>query len=140
MIKESKSLANIRKEGVQRKYNPEPFIARIKALVAQNNLSPRAASLGARLDTHALLRLYYGKRPNMMACILLADYFGLNPNELLDLGAWPTLEIFDIRTESAENLPPEAVEVALAIARIENPGERYQVAEAVMLLLKKFFD
>ncbi len=54
-----------------------------------------------------------GYRPNMPVCILLADHWGINPNELLMLAGWPTLKAFDIHTESAANLPPQAVEVAV---------------------------
>ncbi len=55
-----------------------------------------------------------------------------NPNELLMLAGWPTLKAFDIHTESAEHLPPEAVQVAKEIARIPNPGTRKTVAEAIL--------
>jgi hypothetical protein len=46
-----------------------------------------------------------------------------DPNELL-LADWPALKAFDIHTESAEHLPPEAVQVAKEIARIQNQGTR----------------
>jgi len=76
----------------------------------------------------------------MHICILLADHFGVNHNEFLQLGGWPTLRAFDIRTASAEKLPPEAVEVATDLARIPNPGTRKQVAEAIRTLLAKYFE
>jgi len=47
---------------------------------------------------------------------------------------------FDIHAESVENLPPEAVEVAKDIAKIENPGTRREVAKAIQTLLSKYFD
>ncbi len=81
----------------------------------------------------------HAKRPNMTHCILLADYFGMNPNEFLQLAGWPTLKAFDIERASVNNLPPEAVDVALDIARIPDPHTRKQVAEAVRVLLKKYF-
>ncbi len=139
MPKETRTIAKVRKEGYQRKYDPKPFVARIKELLEERNLTSRAAALGARLDHQAMYRIYDGKRPNMMACILLADYFELNPNELLDLAAWPTLEIFEVRTKNAEKLPPEAVDVAMDIAKIENPGVRKEVAKAIRTLLAQYF-
>ena len=75
-----------------------------------------------------------------MACILLADHLGVNPNEMLELAGWPPLKVFEIHTESAEALPPKAVDVARDIARISSPALRQQVAEAIRTLLSKYFD
>lgn len=85
-------------------------------------------------------RILAGQRPQMHICILLADHFGINPNEFLLLAGWPPLKAFDIHAASAENLPPEAVEVAMDVARIPEPGMRKQVAEAIRTLLVKYFD
>jgi hypothetical protein len=49
-------------------------------------------------------------------------------------------EIVDIHTESAAHLPPEAVQVAKEIARIPNPGTRKTVAEAILVLVRKYFE
>jgi len=127
------------REGRQREYNPEPLVARIKALMGKLDSTPRKVSLGAGLDPQALMRIFRGQRPGMPTCILLADYFGVNPNEFLGLAGWPTLDVFDIRTASAENLPPEAVDVALDIAKIPDPGTRKKVAQAIRTLLAQYF-
>ena len=74
-----------------------------------------------------------------MACILLANHWKVNPNELLTLAGWPELEVFKIETKSAENLPPEAVDVALDLAKIPEPGTRKKVAEAIRTLLAQYF-
>ena len=42
-----------------------------------------------------------------------ADYFDINPNELLQLAGWPTRKVFDINRACIDNLPTEAVNVAL---------------------------
>jgi len=76
----------------------------------------------------------------MPVCILLADHWGINPHELLMLVGWPTLKAFDIQTESAAHLPPGAVDVAKEIARIPNPGTRKTVAEAILVLVRKYFE
>ena len=75
----------------------------------------------------------------MHACILLADHFGINPNEFLQLANYPPLKVFDIQTANAERLPPEAVDVAMDLARIPDPGMRKAVAEAMRALLKQYF-
>jgi len=71
---------------------------------------------------------------------MLADHFGVNPNEFLQLAGWPSLKAFDVETSSAENLPVEAVEVAKDIARIKDPKTRKMVTEAIRTLLSKYFE
>ena len=122
-----------------KKYNPEPFLKRLDELMSEKNLSMRHVGIESGLDHQAIRRLKEGDRPNMVYCILLANFFDLNPNELLELAQWPALKAFDIERASAENLPPEAVDVALDIAKISDPGTRKQVAKAVRTLLKKYF-
>jgi hypothetical protein len=131
------SIAIVRREAEARPYEAEPLIARVRDLLAKTHHTSRAAALGATLDHQAINRILAGQRPNMIACILLADYFGLNPNEMLELAAWPKLEVFEVRAESAANLPLEAVEVALDLAKIPQPGDRKKVAEAVRTLISK---
>ena len=121
-------------------YDPQPMIDRILALLEKRNETYREASLASNLDHQAINRIRGGKRPTMISCILLADHFGINPNELLMLAKWPPLKAFDIHTESAEKLPSEAVEVAMDIAKIANPGTRKEVAKAIQTLLSKYFD
>ena len=121
-------------------YNPKPFIARIEKLLEERNESYREAALAAGLDHQALHRHLTGyRRPHMHACILLADHFGVNPNEFLQLAGYPALKVFDIQTANAERLPPEAVDVAMDLARISDPGVRKAVAEAMRSLLKQYF-
>lgn len=72
-------------------------------------------------------------------CILLADYFDIKPNDLLQLAGWPALHVFEIKRASIDNLPPEAVDVALDIAKIPDPSARKQVAEVIRVFLKKDF-
>jgi hypothetical protein len=136
---EEKSLAKLKRVTRNKKYDPKPFIARIDQLSEEKNFSMRYVGIESGLDHQAIRRLKAGNRPDMMYCILLADFFDINPNELLQLARWPTLKAFDIQRASAENLPPEAVDVALDIAKIPDPGTRKQVAEAVRVLLKKYF-
>ena len=122
------------------KYDPAPLKQRIDELLKQHKESFREAALSSGLDHQAIRRIRAGYRPNMPVCILLADHWGINPNELLMLAGWPTLKAFDIHTESAEHLPPEAVQVAKEIARIPNPGTRKTVAEAILTLVRKYFE
>lgn len=133
-------IAKSRRLARQARYDPEPLIQRLKALLEQHNETYREASLTAGLDHQAVRRILDGHRPVMHICILFADHFNINPNELLELAGWPKLKAFDIQTSSAENLPIEAVDVALDIARISDPGTRKAVALAIRTLLKKYFE
>ena len=133
------SLADGRRRARAKTFNPKPFIDRIEQLMEKNNVSMRHSGIESGLDHQAIRRVKDGDRPDMTYCILLADYFDINPNELLQLADWPTLAAFDIKRASAENLPPEAVDVALDIAKIPDPGTRKEVAKAVRVLLKKYF-
>lgn len=133
------SIAVGRRRAKAKKFNPKPFAACIDQLMGERNISMRETGIDSGLDHESIRRIKAGDRPDMTYCILLADYFDINPNELLQLADWPTLAAFDIKRASAENLPPEAVDVALDIAKIPDPGTRKEVARAVRVLLKKYF-
>jgi len=132
-------LARRKRDAKKEEYAPEPFVARINQLMKEKNISMRYTGIESGLDHQAIRRIKAGRRPDMMYCILLANFFDINPNELLQLAKWPTLKIFDIERASAENLPPEAVDVALDIARIPDPRTRKKVADAVRVLLMEYF-
>ena len=136
---DSDSTVEKRLKARRENYDPQPLIDRILELLEERNESYREASLASNLDHQAINRIRSGKRPLIQNCIQLADHFEINPNELLMLAKWPPLKAFDIHAESVENLPPEAVEVAKDIAKIENPGIRREVAKAIRTLLSKYF-
>ena len=130
-------IAKTRRNARAQVYDPKPFVCRLEGLLEGHNESYREASLEAGLDHQAVRRILAGQRPQMHICILLADHFGINPNEFLELANWPKLKIFEVRSVSGENLSPEAVEVAVQIDRIANPGTRRAVADAIKILVGK---
>lgn len=135
------TLATMRKKGLSAEYDPAPLQRRLSELLEKNKESYRNASLASGLHHQAVRRIVVeGNRPNIVVSILLADHFGINPNELLKLAGWSALNIFDIHSESAESLPPEAVQVAMDVSKIPDPGTRRQVAEAIRILLGKYFE
>ncbi|HEY9075013.1 MAG TPA: helix-turn-helix transcriptional regulator [Anaerolineaceae bacterium] len=133
-------IAKARREAIHATFDSESLISRIKDLLKKHNESYREASLRSGLDHQAIRRILSGQKPQMHICILLADHFGVNPNEILHLAGWPTLKAFDVSVVDAVNLPPEATEVALAVAKISEPGVRREVTDAMLTLLKKYFD
>jgi transcriptional regulator with XRE-family HTH domain len=132
-------IAKARREAIHSDFDPEPLISRIKELLKKHNESYREASLRSGLDHQAIRRILSGQKPQMHVCILLADHFGVNPNEILQLAGWPTLKAFNVSVVDTANLPPEATEVALAVAKISEPGIRREVTDAILILMKKYF-
>lgn len=132
--------AKAKRQAMNAEFDSEALTKRITKLLKDRNESLREAALESGLDHQALRRFMAGQRPNMIACILLADHFGVNPNEFLQLAGWPALKVFDIQVTSAENLPPEAVDVAKDIAKISDPGMRKLITEAIRTLLTKYFE
>ena len=132
-------IAKARREAIHATFDSEPLISRVKDLLKKHNESYREASLRSGLDHQAIRRILSGQKPQMHICILLADHFGVNPNEILHLAGWPTLKAFDVSIVDAVNLPPEATEVALAVAKISEPGVRREVVDAILTLTKKYF-
>ena len=94
----------------------------------------------AGLDHQTLRRYINGHRPDRQSLLVLADYFEVNPNEFLQLAGYPPMKIFELKTKSAEALPPEAADVAMDIARIADPEMRKIVVQAIRTLLRKYFE
>lgn len=119
--------------------NLAPLSNRIKELLDERHESLRAAGIHSGLDHQYVRRIVNkGERPNMVACIMLADYFGVNPNEFLQLAQWPTLKIFDLaHSNQKKQVPPEAVDLALDLAEFSNEGSRRKVVEAFRTILKE---
>jgi transcriptional regulator with XRE-family HTH domain len=128
------------RRALEKPYDPTALVNRLLELLKQHNESYREAALRCGMDHQAVRRILSGQRPSMVTCILMADHFGLNPNEFLLLAGLPTLKVFDIHTESTEALPVEAVEVAKAVAKIQNPKQRKEVSQAILTLLTQYFD
>jgi transcriptional regulator with XRE-family HTH domain len=125
-------------------YDNTLFAARLKELLERRNETMREAALAANLDHEAIFRIMKGRRPNMMSAILLADHFGVNPNEFLRLTGWPTLELFDVQVDRASHadelrLSPDALEVAIAISKITDVNTRQKVVDAILALLQQYF-
>lgn len=136
--------AEARRRSKAADYDNTLFAARLKELLERRKETMREAALAAHLDHEAVFRIMKGTRPNMMAAILLADHFGVNPNEFLKLTGWPTLELFDVQVDRASHadelrLSPDALEVAVAVSRITDGNTRQKVVDAILALLQQYF-
>lgn len=135
-----KPIAKSRRETLDKPYDPAAMIKRLRELLEKHNESYREASLRAGLDHQGVRRVLEGQRPSMHICILLADHYGINPNEFLTLAGWPALKAFDVFSIDTEKLPPEAIDIAVAVAKISDPGTRKAVVEAMLILVKKYME
>lgn len=113
-------------------YDPEPLAALLRRLAAERGESLRKASLNAGLDRGALFRFIEQKRrPSRESLIVLGDYFGVNPNVLLQLADYPPLAIF----ANAARVPPEMQGVVARLLTITDAVTRSRVISALEVLL-----
>jgi hypothetical protein len=132
-------IAKVKRKAKANTYASGPFVNRIKDLLKQRNQSYREAALKAGLDHQGIRRILAGQQPSLANCILLSNYFGVNPNEFLQLAGWPALKVFDVEIIKGEHLPQEAVDVALAVSKITNPNTRKQISSAILALIAAYF-
>jgi hypothetical protein len=122
-------------------YDHHPLAARLRELLDATHQSARQASLGAGLDHGAIVRFLNGEyRPARDACIQMAVYFDLNPNEFFELAGYPPMEIFNLSLIDPHDFPPEVKRVAKALNEINDPAARMRVCKAILVLLKDHED
>jgi len=132
-------IAKVVRRAKKNVYISDSFVNCIKELLKEKKLTYREAALDAGLDHQGIRRILAGQQPSLANCILLANYFGVNPNEFLHLAGWPTLKVFEVEIVKGEHLPQEAVDVALALAKLPNSTARKQIATAIMGLIAAYF-
>ncbi len=117
-------------------YDPQRLADVLCRLMAERNESMREASLRAGVDRGTLGRiLREGKRPSVQTVILLANHFGLHPNDLLVMAGYPPLEIFRRATEDPASILDELRDLSQELQAIRDPLQRKRVVEAVRTLL-----
>lgn len=120
-------------------YTPEQFIPFLRELVEASRQTMRQISLGAGLDHAAVQRYLNGSKPSRDACISLAEYFEVPPNEMLTKAGYPALAYFDPSLDNPEALAPEVQEVAQELMKIKEAAIRRRVCGAVLQLVKEMF-
>lgn len=119
-------------------YDHRPLAKRLLELAKRANATRREVSLGAGLDHGAMSRFITGEgRPGPVACIQLAMYFDINPNELLTLAAYEPMPIFDLSLIDPNEFPPEVKRVAGALTDISDAVARQRICKAIMVLLNE---
>jgi hypothetical protein len=116
-------------------YDHRPLAALLEQLLEEHNETARGTSLASGLDHGAVGRFLRGEvRPHRDTCIVLAEHFGLNPNELLEAAGYEPLTIFDLSLADPSEFPPEVKQVALALGQIADPTLRRDVCSAIHTL------
>jgi transcriptional regulator with XRE-family HTH domain len=114
-------------------YNPLPLAQMLRRLMEERGTSQRQASLEAGLDRAAMYRFVeQGHRPSRESLIALADYFGVNPNDLFALAGYPPLSVFEA---ARAGMPPELEGVIDRLMAIQDLVIRSQVISAMEVLL-----
>jgi DNA-binding phage protein len=141
MRKKGKTAGKLPNTGVKKyEYTMEEFVPYMKELVARSKQSMRQVALGAGLDHSALYRyLNQGQRPNQDACVALAHYFGVHPNEVLQKAGYPARAYFDLSLADPDEFSPEVKAVGQELMKIEDEAQRRRVAETVMNLVQEMF-
>lgn len=106
-------------------YDQEQFVAFLTRLLEERNETYREAAMRSGLDRSAVWRfLHQGKRPHRDACILLAQHFELNPNEMLAAAGYEPIPLFDLSLTDPGEFPPEVKALAQALTAIPDPARR----------------
>jgi transcriptional regulator with XRE-family HTH domain len=141
MTIKAKTAGKLPDTGVKKyEYTAEEFVPFVRQLVEESKQSMRQVSLGAGLDHSALYRyLNQGMRPNQDACIALAHYFEVHPNEMLQKAGYPPRAYFDLSLADPDEFSPEVKAVAQELMKIEDDAQRRRVAQTVLQLVQEMF-
>lgn len=118
-------------------YTPEQFIPFLRELVETSKQTMRQISLGAGLDHAAVQRYLNGSKPSRDACISLAEYFEVPPNEMLAKAGYPALAYFDPSLADPEALAPEVRALTQVLMQIEDSIARRRICEAMVQLAQE---
>ena len=118
-------------------YDRDALATYLHGLLEDHNESMRGASLAAGLDHGALHRFISERqRPSRESCIAIADYFQINPNEVLTRAGYAPLHFFDRSLVDPRAQPPYVAELASFLARIEPPSRRRRLCQALKQTLE----
>ena len=121
------------------RYDPEPLVRMLEHLRHERNESYREASLRAGLDQEAVRRYCVRKqRPQMQALIVLADHYGVNPNDLLQAAGYRPLLLFERVEVDPDSLSSDVKELVDDLSRIADPVLRRQIVQAVRVLVSGY--
>jgi hypothetical protein len=74
------------------------------------------------------------------ACIALADYFDVNPNEMLEAAGYEPLHFFDRTLIDPQEMSDDVKELAAEIEKVKNPQARRSLIKAMKVLTEAYLD
>jgi transcriptional regulator with XRE-family HTH domain len=116
-------------------YEPGRFSNYLKTLLKEHDLSMRKASLEAGLNHSAVGGFVRGRRPHRDSCLLLAEYFHVDPNEMLAAAGYEPMPVVDRSLIDPQEFAPEVKEFAAELMHIESRRRR-EIITALRTLLK----
>ena len=109
-------------------YDREQFVPFLRRLLEERNETYREAAIKAGLDRSSVWRfLNKGTRPHRDACILLAQHFEVNPNEMLAAAGYEPIALFDLSLVDPDEFSPEVKALARVLTEIPDPEKRRRV-------------
>jgi lambda repressor-like predicted transcriptional regulator len=116
-------------------YEPERFSKYLKTLLQKHGLSMRKASLEAGLNHSSVGGFVRGRRPHRDSCLILAEYFHVDPNEMLEAAGYEPMPVVDRSLIDPQEFAPEVKEFAAELMRFA-PQRRRDIITALRTLLK----
>ncbi len=119
-----------------KEYDRVAFADYLRGLLEKHNQSMREASIKSGM-THGSMRRFIAEqdRPTRESCILIADHFGLNPNEVLTRAGYDPMHLFDQSLIDPDALPIEVAVLARHLSQIRPISRRRQLCQAIRDLL-----
>ena len=117
-------------------YDRAAFSDFLRGLLEENNLSMREASIKSGM-THGSMSRFITKhdRPTRESCIIIADYFGKNPNEVLPLAGYDPMHLFDQSLIHPDALPIEVAVLARYLSQVQPIARRRKLCQTIQGLL-----
>ena len=115
-------------------YDPRRFQELLAELLRQTGETAEAASLAAGLDRGAVARFVQGARPSRVACIQLAEHFGVNPNEMLRAAGYKLI-VLRRRPVDEARMDREIEGIMEKIRQIKDPLRRRWVIRHILAIL-----
>jgi len=115
-------------------FEPERLTEYLSTLLKERGLSMRKASLEAGLNHGAVGGFVRGRRPHRDSCLILAEYFQVDPNEMLAAAGYDPMPVVDRSLIDPQEFAPEVKEFAAELMQF-GPERRREIITAMRMLL-----
>ncbi len=118
-----------------RGYNWERMSEYLKTLLEKRDVSMRKASLEAGLNHGAIGSFVRGRRPHRDSCLIMAEYFNVDPQDMLAMAGYEPMPLVDRSLIDPNEFPPDIKEFSAELMGFE-PDRRREIIGAMRTLLK----